>query len=103
MYYDMLQINYWMEDMAARFPKRVSLFNISTSYEGRKIVAMKVNDSLFIIYIPSCPVCCLKTKSKLMGDSFPSAHFYVIQRFWRRSVCTSLFCIIAITLHNIRV
>ncbi|XP_064611669.1 carboxypeptidase B-like [Liolophura sinensis] len=40
-----IDINYWMQDMAARFPKRASLFNISTSYEGRKIVAMKITGS----------------------------------------------------------
>lgn len=37
-----LQINQWMTDMASKFPNLVTLFNISQSYEGRNITAMKV-------------------------------------------------------------
>ncbi|XP_064611670.1 carboxypeptidase B-like [Liolophura sinensis] len=41
-YHPLNEINNWMLYMAANFPHLVSLINVTTSYEGRNIMAIKV-------------------------------------------------------------
>ncbi|XP_064611918.1 carboxypeptidase B-like [Liolophura sinensis] len=41
-YHPLSEVNAWMEQIAAKYPERVTLFNISSSYEGRTIRAMKI-------------------------------------------------------------
>ncbi|XP_064611853.1 carboxypeptidase B-like [Liolophura sinensis] len=41
-YHPLSDVNAWMEQMANSYSNRVELFNISSSYEGRTITAMKI-------------------------------------------------------------
>lgn len=42
-YHRLDEINHWMNDIEAAYPKYVTLFNVSRSYQGRDIYAMKIS------------------------------------------------------------
>jgi hypothetical protein len=42
-YHTLDEINHWMDDLETQYPKYVTVFNVSTSYQKRTIYAMKIS------------------------------------------------------------
>ena len=42
-YHTLDEINHWMNDLETQYPKFVTVFNVSRSYQGRDIYAIKIS------------------------------------------------------------
>jgi len=42
-YHTLDEINHWMNDLEAQYPKIITIFNVSRSYQSRDIYAMKIS------------------------------------------------------------
>ena len=42
-YHQLDDINHWMQDMEAAYPKLITIFNVTKSYQRRDILAMKIS------------------------------------------------------------